>query len=228
MNNKKVSLVMVSALVMLIMAYGAAYAQDQKKLVVVEKEMQEKSIQSIAKDMGIDPTGLTIGQLKKAFAEKSIDIKSAASQQIEKKPLQPEHMKKPTTPEEIHNNLLSVAKEWGIDTTGMTDQQMEDILVAEKIKRVTKELGIHTTGLTKEQIKKAIAEKANDIKSAVSQQVEKKLLPPEQMKKPTTPEEMHNNLLSVAKEWGIDTTGMTDQQMEDILVAEKIKRSTKQ
>lgn len=108
-----------------------------------------------------------------------------------------------------NGSVNSVAKDMGFDTTGMTDDQIKQAVIV-------KDLGIDTTGMTDSQIKQAIIEKSKSMKLDSSVQTEKE---------PITSERIHEKLLTVAKEWGIDTTGMSDEQIDNALTAEKAKRS---
>jgi len=142
MKNKKLIVVTVSVIVVMI-ATGVAFATGTNSLGEAEKKpgtsitgniikqnvagkSEGLSMQEIAADMGIDTMGMTNEQIKLAIIQKSKDIKAGSSELSVKKAL---------TPEEKHENMMAICKEWGIDTTGMTDAQIEDAIRAEKLNR---------------------------------------------------------------------------------------------
>ncbi|MFC5528203.1 hypothetical protein [Cohnella yongneupensis] len=131
-----------------------------------------------------------------------------------------------------HDKLTGVAKEFGIDITGMTDEQIEAALDAEKLKRgpdqaspeahasiqdMAKKLGIDTTGMTDSQVKQAITDnRAKDAEQSNGRSIDKNAM---------TPEQLHQALVEVAQELNIDITGKNDDQIEEALRAYKMAHS---
>jgi hypothetical protein len=126
MRGKTISVFAGCALAVTIIASGAAYAsngvvKNPPASITANVDMQE-----FARQLGIDPTGKTNGELKKAINESSFNVKKNPNAEDGKKRL---------TPEQQHQSLVALAEQRGIDTTGLTDAQIEDALKADKLNR---------------------------------------------------------------------------------------------
>lgn len=170
---------------------------------------REKKIVSIAAAC-IMTMILCIGTTSAFASNNDAFKKNAAANRITSKAQIPEADVKIV---QTHDDLVKIAAKFGINTAGMTDEQIEAALAAHKqshqentkpdglpphdhLVAIAAELGINTDGMTDEQIEAALVSYKQSHRNEASAK---------------------EDLQLIAKKIGITTTGMSDNQIKDAI-----------
>jgi hypothetical protein len=126
MRSKTICTVAGSALVAMLIASGSAYASNEVIKNPPASNTVDVGMQEFARQLGIDPTGKTNGELKIAIKENSFNVKNNRNVPDGKKHL---------TPEQQNQSLVDLAQRWGINTADLTNELIEQAVQAEKLIR---------------------------------------------------------------------------------------------